>query len=145
MNIGEFTRKENGSVTGFIAEPTYGFGHVYVVKAEVREGKAPRFDLMTPTPINRAFKLGSLWEDAAQETGEVYLSGYIESSASGHVRIRLLRSRENPNVWNVVKNLPGDRRGGAQQVDLPPPPAPKRQRKAKTPANDTTSDERQAA
>lgn len=143
MNIGKFIRKDNGSVSGFIAEPTYGFGHVYIVKAEVKEGSKPRFDLMTPTPINRPFKLGSLWEDAAQETGEVYLSGYIESGQSGHVKIRLLRSRENPNVWNVVRNLPGDHRSGAEVVELPQPPAPKRQRKPKAPA--PVEPEREAA
>lgn len=143
MNIGELTRKENGSVSGYIAEPTYAFRHVYIVKVDMEDGRPPRFDLLTPTPIDRPFRLGSVWEDAAQETGEVYLSGYIESGASGYVRIRLFRSRENPNLWNVVRNVPGDRRSRAQVVELPQPPAPKRQRKPKAPA--PVEPEREAA
>ncbi|BBE35264.1 DUF736 family protein [Sphingosinicella microcystinivorans] len=143
MNIGEFTRKDNGSVSGFIAEPTYDFGNVYLAKVESTNEGAPPFDLMTPTPRGRPFKLGSLWEDHAEETGEVYFSGYIVSGASGYVRIRLLRSRQNPNLWNVVRNVPGERRRGAQQVELPQPPAAKRQRKAKAPA--PVEPEREAA
>lgn len=134
MNIGEFTRKDNGSVSGYIAEPTYGFGNVYLAKVESTNEGAPKFDLMTPTPIGRPFRLGSLWEDSANETGEVYFSGYIESGQSGHVRIRLLRSRRNPNQWNVVRNVPGDRRRSAEVVELPQPAAPKRQCKPKAPA-----------
>lgn len=143
MNIGEFTRKNNGIVSGFIAEPTYAFRHVYLAKVESTNEGAPLFDLMTPTPIGRPFRLGSLWEDTANETGECYFSGYIVSGASGYVRIRLLRSRQNPNLWNVVRNVPGERRRGAQQVELPQPPAPKRQRKPKAPAPVET--EREAA
>jgi hypothetical protein len=134
MNIGEFTRNENGSVSGFIAEPTYDFGRVFLEKVVSDNPEAPLFNLMTPTPSGRPFKLGSVWEDHAEETGEVYLSGYIVSGVSGYVRIRLYRSRQTPNQWNVVRNVPGERRRGAQQVELPQPPAPKRQRKAKAPA-----------
>jgi hypothetical protein len=134
MNIGEMIRNDSGSVGGWIAEPNYGFESVYLEKVHSDNPDAPLFDLKTPTPIGRAFRLGSIWEHTAQETGEVYFRGYIKSGVSGFVPIRMYRSRRNPNQWAVVRNLPGERRRGAQEVELPQPPAPKRQRKAKAPA-----------
>lgn len=133
MNIGELTRNENGAVGGWIAEPTYGFENIHLEKVHSDHPRAPLFDLKTSTPIGRAFRLGSVWEYTAKETGEVYFGGYIESGVSGYVRIRIYRSRQNPSQWNVVRNFPGDRRRSAQVVELPQSPARKRQRKAPAP------------
>ena len=120
MNIGEMIRNDNGSVTGYIAEPTYDFAHVFLDKVESSNARAPLFDLKTPSPSGRPFRLGALWEYTARETGEVYFSGYIESGVSGYVPLRIFRSKRNPNAWVVVRNLPGDRkRDGAKEVELP--------------------------
>lgn len=119
MNIGEMIRNDNGSVTGFIAEPTYGFEHVFFERVESDHARAPMFDLKTPTPIGRPFRLGSIWERVAKDTGECYFGGYIESGVSGYVPLRIFRSKRNPNAWVIVRNLPGDRRSGAQEVRLP--------------------------
>jgi uncharacterized protein (DUF736 family) len=120
MNIGEMIQNENGSVTGFIAEPTYDFDNVYLEKVVSDNARAPLFDLKTKSPRGRPFRLGSVWERTAKETGECYLGGYIESGVSGFVLLRIFRSKKNPNQLFVVRNLPGDRkRGGATEVSLP--------------------------
>jgi uncharacterized protein (DUF736 family) len=123
MNIGEMTRNDDGSVTGFIAEPTYDFPRVYLEKVESSNARAPLFDLKTPTPRGRPFRLGAIWERTAKDTGEAYFGGYIESGASGYVSLRMFRSRRNPNAWVIVRNVPGSRKpGGAQEVELPEAP-----------------------
>lgn len=120
MNIGELIRNDNGSVTGYIAEPTYDFHNVYLEKVESSNERAPLFNIMTKSPRGRPFRLGSVWERTAKETGETYLGGYIESGVSGFVLLRIFRSRQNPNAWVVVRNLPGGRKqGGAKEVELP--------------------------
>lgn len=120
MNIGTMFRNDSGSVTGSIAEPTYAFRRVYLEKVESDNPRAPQFDLMTPTPIGTPFRLGSIWERTSEGTGEVYFGGYIESSASGYGIIRLFRSKKNPQQWFIVRNdVPGAKRSGAQQADLP--------------------------
>ena len=120
MNIGEMFRNGNGSVSGFIAEPTYDFDNVYLEKVVSDNARAPLFDLKTKSPRGRPFRLGSVWEHTAKDTGECYLRGYIESGVSGYVPLRIFRSKQNPDQLFVVRNLPGDRkRGGATEVELP--------------------------
>ncbi len=134
--IGEMIRNEDGSVTGYIAEPNYGFSHVYLEKVVSDNTRAPLFDLKTPTPIGTAFRLGSIWERTAKKTGEVYFGGYIDSSRSGYIPLRLFRSRQNPNVWRVVRRDELGKQGqhtGAQETDMPAPPAPKRAAKRTAP------------
>src|SRR3546814_19761504 len=77
------------------------------------------FDLKTPAPVGRPFRLGSIWERVAKDSGECYFGGYIESGVSGYVPLRIFRSKKNPNAWVIVRNLPGDRRHGAPAVRLP--------------------------
>jgi len=119
MNIGEMIRNDKGSVSGYIAEPTYDFSNVYLEKVESDNSDAPLFNIMAKSPRGRPCRLGAIWEYAAQKTGEVYFSGYIVSGVSGYVPIRLFRSSRDPNRWNVVRNVPGERRRGAQEVALP--------------------------
>lgn len=120
MNIGEMIRNDDGSVTGFIAEPNYDFPRVFLEKVESTNARAPLFNLKTPTPRGRPFRLGAIWERTAKKTGEAYFGGYIESGASGYVPVKLFRSRQNPNAWVVVRNLPGTRKqDGAQEVEIP--------------------------
>jgi len=119
MNIGEMIRNDKGAVTGYIAEPTYDFSNVYLEKVESDNPDAPLFNIMTKSPRGRPFRLGAIWEYTAKETGEVYFGGYIVSGVSGYVPVRLFRSSRDPNRWNVVRNVPGERRRGAQEVSLP--------------------------
>ncbi|MBX9898030.1 MAG: DUF736 domain-containing protein [Qipengyuania sp.] len=102
MNIGEMTRNQDGSVTGYIAEATFDFENVFLDKVASTHERAPAFNLTTKSPRGRPVRLGSLWERSAKETGEIYFGGYIQSGASGYVPIRLFRSRQNADVWNVV-------------------------------------------
>jgi hypothetical protein len=119
MNIGEMTRNDDGSVTGYVAEATYDFDGIFLEKVASTHERAPAFNLKAKSPRGRPVRLGSIWERSAKETGEVYFGGYIESSASGFVPIRLFRSRQNPDVWNVVRKLPQRKASGAQEVDIP--------------------------
>lgn len=119
MNIGEMTRNDDGSVTGYIAESTFDFENVFLDKVMSDHERAPAFNLKTKSPRGRPVRLGSIWERAAKETGEVYFGGYIESGVSGFVPIRLFRSRANPDVWNVVRKLPQRKTSGAQEVAIP--------------------------
>lgn len=119
MNIGEMTRNDDGSVTGFIAEPTYDFEHVFLEKIESSNARAPLFNLKTKSPRGRPFRLGAIWERTAKQTGEVYFGGYIESGVSGYVPLRLFRSRQNPDQWVVVRKLPQRKASGAQGVEIP--------------------------
>lgn len=122
MNIGEMIRNDDGSVSGYIAEPTYDFPHVYLERVASTNERAPLFDIKTKSPRGRPFRLGSIWERASKETGETYFGGYIESGVSGHVPLRMFRSRQNPDVWVVVRNLPGGRKqAAAREVNLPEP------------------------
>lgn len=119
MNIGEMTRNQDGSVTGYIAEATFDFENVFLDKVASTNERAPAFNLATKSPRGRPVRLGSIWERSAKETGEVYFGGYIESGVSGYVPIRLFRSRQNPDVWNVVRKLPQRQQGGAREVEIP--------------------------
>ena len=118
MNIGEMTRNDDGSVTGYVAEATYDFEGIFLEKVASTHERAPAFNLKTKSPRGRPVRLGSIWERAAKESGEVYFGGYIESGVSGFVPIRLFRSRANPDVWNVVRKLPQRKQGGAQEVAI---------------------------
>jgi len=119
MNIGELTRNDDGSVTGYVAEATYDFEGIFLEKVASDHERAPAFNLNAKSPRGRPVRLGSIWERAAKETGEIYFGGYIESSVSGFVPIRLFRSRQNPAVWNVVRKLPQRKASGAQEVAIP--------------------------
>jgi len=119
MNIGEMIRNNDGSVTGYVAEAAYDFEGIFLEKVDSTHERAPAFNLKTKSPRGRPVRVGSIWERAAKETGEIYFGGYIESSASGFVPIRLFRSRQNPAVWNVVRKLPQRKAGGAQEVAIP--------------------------
>lgn len=119
MNIGELIRNADGSVTGYIAEATYDFEGIFLEKVASTHERAPAFNVMTRSPKGRAVRIGSLWERAAKETGEIYFGGYVQSSASGFVPLRVFRSRLNPDQWNVVRKLPQRERGGAQEVEIP--------------------------
>ena len=73
---------------------------------------------MTKSPRGRTVRLGSIWERAARETGEVYFGGYLDSAGSGFVPIRLFQSRQQNHVWNVVRQPQRRRRGGPDGVEL---------------------------
>lgn len=122
--IGEMTRNENGTVTGWIAEMHYDFQHVFL--AENESGNDADFAVIGKSPRGRDLPLGYVWEHAARESGEVYFGGYIKSGLSGFVPLRLLQSRRKPGVWNVVRKDDQPRQSRPQQAQLPPPPAPKR-------------------
>ena len=119
MNIGEMIRNEDGSVTGYVAEASYDLEGIFFQKIASTHERAPAFNLMAKSPRGRPVRIGSIWERSAKETGEVYFGGYIESSVSGFVPLRLFRSRANPDVWNVVRKLPQRKASGAQEVEIP--------------------------
>jgi len=119
MNIGEMIRNEDGSVTGYVAEASYDLEGIFLEKVASTHERAPAFNLMAKSPRGRSVRIGSIWERSAKETGEVYFGGYIESSVSGFVPLRLFRSRQNPAVWNVVRKLPQRKGSGAQEVSIP--------------------------
>jgi hypothetical protein len=119
MNIGELIRNDDGSVTGYVAEATYDFDGIFLEKVASDHERAPAFNLKARSPRGRPVRLGSIWERAAKETGEIYFGGYIESSVSGFVPIRLFRSRQNPDQWNVVRKLPQRKATGAEGVEIP--------------------------
>jgi uncharacterized protein (DUF736 family) len=119
MNIGEMIRNEDGSVTGYVAEATYDLEKIVLEKVASTHERAPAFNLMAKSPRGRPVRVGSIWERAAKETGEIYFGGYLESSASGFVPVRLFRSRQDPRVWNVVRKLPQRKQAGAQEVEIP--------------------------
>lgn len=119
MNIGEMIRNEDGSVTGYVAEATYDFEGIFLEKVASTHERAPAFNLKAKSPRGRPVRLGSIWERGAKETGEIYFGGYIETSVSGFVPIRLFRSRQNPDQWNVVRKLPQRKAKGAEGVEIP--------------------------
>ncbi len=119
MNIGELIRNADGSVTGFIAEATYDIEGIFLEKVASDHERAPAFNLMTRSPRGRTVRIGSLWERAAKETGEIYFGGYVQCSASGFVPLRVFRSRLDPNQWNVVRKLPQRKATGAEGVEIP--------------------------
>jgi uncharacterized protein (DUF736 family) len=119
MNIGELVRNEAGAVTGYIAEASFDFDAIFLEKVASDNPRAPLFNMMTKSPRGRDVRLGSIWEQAAKETGEVYFRGYIDTAKSGFVPIRLFRSRQNEGVWNVVRQTPERRRREAENIRLP--------------------------
>jgi uncharacterized protein (DUF736 family) len=136
-NIGELIRNEDRTVTGYIAEASYDFDHVFLEKVASDHERAPMFNLMTKSPRGRDVRLGSIWERSAKDTGEVYFGGYLESGVSGYVPLRLFRSRQNPDVWNVVRKT-DQRKQGAEKAGIAEP--------GDAPANDTSYEsEREAA
>lgn len=144
-NIGTLTRNDNGTVTGFVAETHYDF-EIALGRANIERENAPDFRLITKSPRGRDVPIGYLWQHKGRESGETYFRGYIRSSQSGFVRLLLYRSRELSNVWDVLRKDDQERRRNrAEEATLPEPAAPKRQRKAKTPANDAATGEPQAA
>jgi uncharacterized protein (DUF736 family) len=138
-NIGKLTRNDNGTVTGHVAETHYDF-EIVLGRPNYEGENAPDFCLITKSPRGRELPIGYLWQDKGKQSGETYFRGYIKSSQSGFVRLRLYRSRDLSNVWDVLrKDDQGRRRSRADDATLPEPTAPKRQRKAKTPANETAA------
>ena len=119
MNIGELIRNDDGSMTGYVAEAAYDFDGIFLEKVASDHERAPAFNLKARSPRGRPVRLGSIWERAAKETGEIYFGGYIETSVSGFVPIRLFRSRQNPDQWNVVRKLPQRKAAGAEGVEIP--------------------------
>lgn len=118
MNIGEMIRSENGGVNGYIAEAGFDFDGIFLEKVASDNPRAPLFNLMTKSPRGRDVRLGSIWERAAKETGETYFGGYIDTAQSGFVPIRMFRSRQQDNVWNIVRPTAQRRREG-EVADLP--------------------------
>lgn len=134
MAIGEMIRNDNGTVTGWIAEAEYDFPQVFLVPVESDNDDAPDFRVMTKSPLGRDVPLGSIWQRASKATGNIYFNGYIKSGSSGYVPLRLLRSNDQGNLWNVVRRDNQQRRqGGPKEADLPPPPVAKRARKQAEP------------
>lgn len=121
MNIGELVRSDTGTVTGYIAEADFDFDAIFLEKVASDNPRAPLFNMMTKSPRGRDVRLGSIWERAAKETGEVYFGGYIDSAKSGFVPIRIFRSRQDESVWNVVRQTVRRRRGDAEDIRLPEP------------------------
>jgi uncharacterized protein (DUF736 family) len=126
MNIGELIRTDSGAVTGYIAEPAFDFDAVFLEKVASDNPRAPLFNMMTKSPRGRDVRLGSIWERAAKETGEVYFGGYIDTAKSGFVPIRIFRSRRDESVWNVVRQTAWRRRGEVEDVRLPEQVEPNR-------------------
>jgi uncharacterized protein (DUF736 family) len=118
-NIGEMTRNDNGTVTGWIAEPHYHFEPLFLARVESDDENAPDFRLVTKSPRGRDLPIGSIWQRTAKDTGETYFGGYVSTSASGYVRLRLFQSRQKSNVWNVARKGKQGERGGAQEASLP--------------------------
>ena len=118
-NIGEMTRNDNGTVTGWIAEPHYHFEPLFLARVESGDENAPNFRLVTKSPRGRDLPIGSIWQRTAKDTGETYFGGYISTSKSGYVPLRLFQSRQKSNVWNVARKGEQGKRGGAQEASLP--------------------------
>ncbi|MGV7120428.1 DUF736 family protein [Sphingopyxis sp. 550A] len=118
MNIGEMIRSDTGMVSGYIAEAGFDFENVYFEKVTSDNPRAPLFNLMSKSPRGRGVRLGSIWERASRETGEVYFGGYIDTAQSGYVPIRLFRSRQDTSVWNIVRKT-AQRRREVDGIDLP--------------------------
>lgn len=141
MSIGEMIRNDNGTVTGWMAEPDYDFPHVFLDRIESDNEDAPHFRLMTKSPRGRDVPLGSIWERAAKESGEVYFRGYIKSGVSGFVPIRLFQSRQKPNVWTVIRKEPQRGQSRPQDTALAghDAPAPAKERPARQRSRDTVA------
>lgn len=123
MNIGEMIRNDKG-VSGYIAEAGFDFPNVFLEKVQSDNPRAPLFNLKTKSPRGREVRLGSIWERAAKETGEIYFGGYIDTTQSGFVPIRIFRSRQDDSVWNIVRRTAQRRRQEAEDVSLPDQPLP---------------------
>lgn len=149
MNIGELTRNENGTISGYIAEADFDYGNIFLEKVASDNPRAPLFNLMTRSPRGRAVRLGSIWERASQETGELYFAGYIDTARSGYVPLRIFRSNQDPKIWNLVRATARRRQTPSDMIVLPDPETgdrdavqdgaarPRRQRTARTaPAED---------
>ncbi len=118
MNIGEMIRNDKG-VSGYIAEAGFDFPNVFLEKVQSDNPRAPLFNLKTRSPRGRVVRLGSIWERAAKDSGEIYFGGYIDTTQSGFVPIRIFRSRQDDSVWNVVRRTAQRRRLEADDIQLP--------------------------
>lgn len=123
MKIGEMIRNDKG-VSGYIAEAGFDFSNVFLEKVQSDNPRAPLFNLKTESPRGREVRLGSIWERATKETGEIYFGGYIDTTQSGFVPIRIFRSRQDDRVWNIVRRTARRRRQEAEDVSLPDQPLP---------------------
>lgn len=121
MNIGEMIHNDKG-VSGYIAEAGFDFPSVFLEKVQSDNPRAPLFNLKTKSPRGREVRLGSIWERAAKDTGEIYFGGYIDTTQSGFVPIRIFRSRQDDSVWNVVRRTTQRRRQEAGDIQLPGQP-----------------------
>ncbi|MCC4233353.1 DUF736 family protein [Sphingobium soli] len=100
MNIGKLVRGDTGTVTGYIAEASFDFDAIFLEKVASDNPRAPLFNMMTKSPRGRDVRLGSIWERAAKETGEVYFRGYIETAKSGLI-CPLLSGPKTMIVWTT--------------------------------------------
>lgn len=123
MNIGEMIHSDKG-VSGYIAEAGFDFPHVILEAVQSDNPRAPRFNLKTKSPRGRDVRLGSIWERAARQSGEVYFAGYIDTAQSGFVPIRVFRARADDSVWTIVRRTAHRLRQEAEDLRLPDPAFP---------------------
>lgn len=117
--IGELTRNENGTVTGWMAEPHYDFPQVFLERSAAPAEGDPEFRIMTKSPRGRDVPIGLLWTRKARESGATYFGGYLKSGPSGYVRLRIYRDQEQPNRWEVIRKDDQSKRAGPQKVEMP--------------------------
>jgi hypothetical protein len=118
MNIGEMIRSENGGVNGYIAEAGFDFDGIFLEKVASDNPRAslqphdqePAWPRCPP-----GIDLGA----RSQGDGETYFGGYIDTAQSGFVPIRMFRSRQQDNVWNIVRPTAQRRREGRRSNFLP--------------------------
>jgi len=117
--IGELIRNDNGTVTGWMAEPHYDFDQVFLERNSAPADGDPDFRIMTKSPRGRDVPVGFLWTRKAKESGATYFGGYLKSGLSGYVRLRIFRDEQQPNRWEIVRRDQQGKRIGAQKVEMP--------------------------
>ena len=95
--IGELIRNDNGTVTGWMAEPHYDFDQVFLERNSAPADGDPDFRIMTKSPRGRDVPVGFLWTRKAKESGATYFGGYLKSGLSFKILVYLY-------PWSIIKN-----------------------------------------
>jgi uncharacterized protein (DUF736 family) len=80
MNIGTVTPTTGGELSGHMAIMSFDARIGFRPVASANE-RAPKFEVVALNVARRWVRIGALWEKEARESGEIYLTGYLDDPA----------------------------------------------------------------
>lgn len=108
MNIGTIKQNENGTFIGRISTLTLDMT-IALVAVSSMNPRAPRYEIHALSAARRWVRVGALFEQTANETGEEFFNGTIEDPSLDKP-LYIAAFRQEDASYNVVWSRPTRRR-----------------------------------